>query len=151
MKTKFNSIIHHSFGGVILAGAFLLISSTAQAQNLFVSTGTNIIEITPGGGQSTFATGLIQGGGVAINSAGDVFVADNHTPNVFEYTTNGTQSTFASGLPSPSGLAFDHAGNLFVGSASSGNIYEITTNGTQSAFASVSGLPEYLAFAPNSF
>ena len=63
MKTKFNSIIHaacHSIGGVVCVGAVLLIASSAQAQNLFVDTaGSRITEITPGGAQSTFASGLV--------------------------------------------------------------------------------------------
>ena len=65
MKTKFKSIIRaacHSFGGVVCAGAVLLIASSAQAQNLFVSNqlsgSGSITEITPGGAQSTFASGL---------------------------------------------------------------------------------------------
>ena len=50
----------HSFGGVVCAGAVMLIASSAQAQNLFVSNfrSGNINEFTPGGVQSTFASGL---------------------------------------------------------------------------------------------
>jgi len=54
MKTKLTSNIrdvYHSFGGVVCAGAVLLIASGAQAQNLFVAdySGGSITEITPGG------------------------------------------------------------------------------------------------------
>ena len=58
MKTKPKFCIHaayNSFGGVVCAGAVLLIASGAQAQNLFVAdySGGSITEITPGGVQST--------------------------------------------------------------------------------------------------
>src|ERR1035438_2066587 len=61
MKTKFKSTIsaiRHSFFGVVCLGVVLLISSSAQAQNLFVGSGGNILEFTPGGVESTFASGL---------------------------------------------------------------------------------------------
>jgi hypothetical protein len=69
------SIIHavlHSFSGVICAGVVLLISSSAQAQNLFVSDywGNCINEFTPDGTQSTFASGLNGPSGLAFGVAG---------------------------------------------------------------------------------
>ena len=61
MKTKFKFTLRaacHLFGGVVCAGAILLMASRAQAQNLFVSdySSGNIYEYTPGGVQSTFAS-----------------------------------------------------------------------------------------------
>lgn len=63
MKTKLTSnirAVYHSFGGVVCAGAVLLIASGAPAQNLFEAdwSSGNIYEFTPGGAQSTFASGL---------------------------------------------------------------------------------------------
>ena len=52
-----------------------MLASSAQAQNLFVESGGNIFEFTPGGAQSTFASGLSPDG-LAFNSAGDLFEAD---------------------------------------------------------------------------
>ena len=66
MKTNVKSIILNIarfLGGTICAGAvLLLIAASAQAQNLFVADygSGNINEITPGGAQSTFASGLNQ-------------------------------------------------------------------------------------------
>jgi glucose/arabinose dehydrogenase len=65
-----------------------------------------IYEITPGGVQSTFASGLDDPEGLAFNSAGDLFEADADSGNIYEFTPDGTQSTFASGLAFPRGLAF---------------------------------------------
>jgi hypothetical protein len=77
----------HTIGGVICAGIVMLISFSAQAQNLFVSSSSgNIYQFTPSGAQSPFASGL-------------------SLPN--EFTPDGARSTFASGVSGPYGLAFE--------------------------------------------
>jgi sugar lactone lactonase YvrE len=150
MKTKFKSTLRaarDSFSGAVFAGVVLLITSSAQAQNLFVAdyASGNIYEFTPGGAQSTFASGLGGPFGLAFNSAGDLFVADESSGDITEITPGGVQNTFASGLFDPFGLAVNSTGNLFVASPLTGNIYEFTPGGAQSTFAS--GLsPNGLAF-----
>ena len=61
----------------------------------------NIYEFTPGGVQSTFASGLNDPDGMAFNSAGDLFEADYGSGNIYEFTPGGVKSTFASGLNDP--------------------------------------------------
>ena len=126
-----------------------LISTCAcvQAQNLFVSDygSDNIIEFTPSGVQSTFASGLSYPQGLAFNSAGNLFVSEQGG-NIYEFTTGGARSIFASGLNNPVGLAFNSAGNLFVANYADGNIIEFTPSGAQSTFASGLSLPYGLAF-----
>ncbi|MDD5140817.1 MAG: PEP-CTERM sorting domain-containing protein [Verrucomicrobiales bacterium] len=145
MTTSFKSAIftaYHSFGGAVCAGAVMLIAAGAQAQNLFVAvdgdTGPfahSIIEITPGGTQSIFASGLANSYGMAVNSAGNLFYAEN-SGNIYKFTPGGMQSTFVSGVAGS--LAFDSADNLYA--ADGGNIYKFAPDGTQSTFASgVSG------------
>src|SRR5208282_3951935 len=100
MKTKSKSIIQtacQSFGGAVCAGAVLLIASSAQAQNLFVSdwSSENIYAYTPGGAQSTIASGLFAPEALAFNSAGNLFEGDT-SGNIYEFTPGGAQSTFAS-------------------------------------------------------
>ena len=51
-------------------------------------------------------------GGLAIDPAGNLFVARGHS--VFKYAPDGTKSTFATGLRYPLSLCFDGNGNLFV-------------------------------------
>jgi sugar lactone lactonase YvrE len=75
--------------------------------NLFVSTayfGNGIVEITPAGTQSTFASGMKNPAGLAFNSDEDLFVADANSGYIYEFTTDGQRSTFAS--VSGFGLAF---------------------------------------------
>jgi sugar lactone lactonase YvrE len=145
VKTKFKSIVLavcHAFGGVAL-----LIASSTQAQNLFVSKFGNmgpatIAEITPGGQTTTFVNLVsvpsAEPYGLAFNSAGDLFVADSISGNIYEFTPTGTRSTFASGVSSVEGLAFDSAGNLFASQYCNwGNIYKFTSSGVRSTFATI--------------
>ena len=127
MKTTIKSSIPsacYSFGSVVCVGAVLLISSSVQAQNLFVSDiSGNIYNFTPGGARSTFASGLNEPEGLAFNSAGDLFEADLLGGNIYEFTPGGVRSTFASGLNQPLGMAFNSAGNLFVANFYGGDIH----------------------------
>ena len=137
--------VGYSVGSVMCSGAILFLSTNVLAQNLFVSVSqynvpftpsSTIVAITPGGAQSTFASGLGEPFGLAFNSGGDLFEADYDSGNIYRYTPGGAQSTFASGLNYPIGLAFNSAGNLFEADYCSGNIYEFTPGGAQSTFAS---------------
>ena len=107
-----------------------------------------IFEFTPGGGQSTFASGLQDPCDMAFDSAGNLFVADQNSGKIYEFTPGGAMSTFASGLALPTGLAFDSAGNLFVADNGNGNIYKFTPGGARSTFASGLNGPLALAFQP---
>src|SRR5713101_2695245 len=60
----------------------------------------NIYEFTPVGTRSTFASGLNGPTGLAFDSSGNLFAADN-SGNIYEFTPGGTRSTFASGLIAP--------------------------------------------------
>jgi sugar lactone lactonase YvrE len=107
-----------------------------------------ILEYTPGGTQSTFATGLTEPRGLAFDSAGNLFEADKTSGNIYEFTPGGVRSTFATGLFQPIGLAFDGAGNLFEADVGSGNIFEFTPGGVRSTFATGLSGPSWLAFGP---
>ena len=94
----------------------VFICTRALTQNLFVADygSGNIYEFTPGGVQSTFASGLSDPDGLAFNSAGICLRRIIGSGNIYEFTPGGAQSTFASGLNDPFGLAFNSAGDLFV-------------------------------------
>src|SRR6516164_1181832 len=89
---------------VILA---INLAGPADAANLFVADANtgNIYEYTPGGVQSTFASGLSSPDGLAFDSASDLFVSEYSTGNVYKYTPGGARTTFASGLNAPRGVA----------------------------------------------
>jgi glucose/arabinose dehydrogenase len=56
---------------------------------------------------------------VAVDSQGDVFIADTGNGRVVEVKTDGTQTTVGSGLSGPRGVAVDSQGDVFI--ADSGN------------------------------
>lgn len=132
-------------GAAICVGTALIFPSNGQAQNLFETDeySGNIYEFTPSGVRSTFASGLVEPGTLAFNSAGDLFVSSFNGGTITEITPDGVKSTFASGLNYPVGLAFNSTGDLFVGLA--GSIIEIAPDGRQSTFADVLS-PNGMAF-----
>lgn len=138
--------------------AVILIHSAAHAQNIYVADNGsgNIYEFTPGGTQSTFATGLNQPAALTFDKAGNLYASEapgNGTGNIYEFTPAGVRTTYASHtnaniyVPFTVGLAFDSTGDLFVGEGgSSPGIYEFTTNGTQSYFYDPGTGPYGIAF-----
>ena len=85
---------------------------TAHAQNLYVDVlrpGT-ILEYTPSGVQSTFATGLSGPRGLAFDSSGNLFVAESNTApdgDILEFAPGGgTPTVFVPGLNLPQFLTF---------------------------------------------
>ena len=121
---------------------------TAPAQNLYVlNYGANSVsQFTPGGTQSTFATGLSSPNCMAFNSVGDLFVGGQYNGIINEITPGGVKSTFATGLQNPFALAFNSMGDLFVANTGANSIIKITPQGVQSTFASGVVEPEGLAF-----
>ena len=116
-----------------------------------------IYEYKPSGSRATFASGLYHPGGMAFDSSGNLFVADNSVGNIYqgsiyEYKPNGSRATLAVLDPSdrPTGLAFDSMGNLFMADLG-GNIYKYDPPGVlrrhpRTTFGSVPGSAESLAF-----
>lgn len=157
-KAPFGILSGHSFSKTICAGAIMLLSALASAQNLFVLASTNtsgfppsppaglILEITPKGSESIFVSGLTPSFGLTFAAAGNLFEADNGSGNIYEFTNHGSvlfsnRVTFAAGLYEPQGLSFDSAGNLFevdLGShnANTGIMHKFMRNGAGSVTAS---------------
>ena len=113
--------------------------------NLFDGTGSTITEFAPDGSQSTFASGLNVILGLAFDSSGNLFAADQNGGLVYKFTPDGNRTIFAS-VNTPEGLAFDHSGNLFVTDYFTGYIWEYTPDGKGSIFASGLSGPHGLAF-----
>ena len=165
MKTQIRSLL----ALVCVASAGLLIIVGAQTPpasgNLFASiNGTNgvgaILQYTPNGTQTTFASALSQPRGVAFDGAGNLYVTittfNNHA-TILKITPGGTQSVFATGFPANfffEDLAIDSAGNVFADAANlndsnlASTIFKITPAGTQSTFGSVPGQCLGIAFDP---
>ena len=115
MKSGLSKITRqHVTSGALILVAGLLLAGNAKGQNLFVGSGNSIVEITPSGAKSTFASGLYYPWGLVFNSTGTLFEADMGSGNIYEFTPDGAQSTFASGLYEPGGLAFQPVPELLA-------------------------------------
>jgi len=142
-----------------------------SAGNVFVAdTGNNVVrEISAGGTIQTIAgTGkcttakptktapaltvsLCAPTGVAVNSAGDVFISNTGQNDVWELLPNGNLADYAGNsdnglkgnggpatnaeLTAPTALAVDALGNLYIADTGNSEIREVSTSGTITDFA----------------
>ncbi len=122
-------------------------ANIALAQLYEADTGSGrILEFTPAGVESTFASGLDKPVGLAFDPSGNLYVSAAGSGKILKFTFGGVKSTFASGLNNPWGLAFDASGNLFVSASGSGQILKFAPDGAETTFASGLSQPLGLAF-----
>ncbi|PYJ93752.1 MAG: hypothetical protein DME23_25760 [Verrucomicrobia bacterium] len=121
-------------------------NNSAPGQDLFVSEANgSVVKISPDGAQSTFAAGMKRPLGLAVDRAGNVFVADRFSATIYKFTPAAAGSAFATNIYSPFALAFDSAGNLFA-TDDDGSVYVFTPDGARSLFASGMQHTSALAF-----
>lgn len=90
----------------------------------------------PGGLQSSVGSGFSSPQGVAVDGAGNVFIADGTVSVVERVTPLGTQTTVGSGFIQPTGVAVDGAGNVYVVDSGVPAVYKVTPGGTQTTVGS---------------
>lgn len=81
------------------------------------------------GGQSTVGSGLSVPLGIAVDAAGNVYIADSANGRVLKETLSSgsfTQSVVASGLNNPYGVAVDGAGNVYIADTNNNRVLEET-------------------------
>jgi hypothetical protein len=80
--------------------------------------------------KSTLSSALQAPAGVAVDDAGNVFVADTSSKEILEIAVGGgTPTAVASGFSSPVAVALDGAGNLIVGDSGSEEVIEVPLSG----------------------
>jgi hypothetical protein len=86
----------------------------------------NAQSVSFAGAQSTVGSGLYQPLGVAVDAAGNLFIADANNNRVLEVPAGGgTQTTVGSGLSHPWDVAVDGAGNVFIADGASDRVLEV--------------------------
>ena len=104
-----------------------------QGSVYIADTGNNqIVEVTPSGISSTLAQ-IAQPQAVAIDSSGNLVVAD--PTQIWKLTPPGAASTIISGLSSPSGLVFASDGSLFIADTGANVVRQWTPAGLLSTVA----------------
>ena len=73
--------------------------------------------------------------GLATNSAGDVFIADESNGSIRKVTPDGIISTVVSGLDDPKSVAIDSAGNLYISENLANIVDKVTPAGVLSIYA----------------
>jgi len=141
-----------------LSAIFALVTA-AHAQNLYVSAnrlpalgGHAILQFTPSGLESTYATGLENPRGLAFDDLGNLFAAeilnrDDHViGRALKFNLRNHRNTFGSVAKFDFvGLATDTAGNVYVmatddnSPVGAGTIFKFTPDGDRIVFGSVPG------------
>ena len=117
---------------------------------VFLCASPAVAQITFTGAQQTvLSTGLGGPMGTAVDSSGNLYIADTVHNRVLKIAPNGTQtpvSTDPLTLSAPQAVAVDSAGNLFVSDGTSGGrvVKVLAAGGNATAFASVAS-PKGLA------
>jgi len=82
------------------------------------------------GAQTSVGSELSYPTEVAVDGAGDVFIADHNNNRVVEVQAGGgPQTTVGSGLSSPHGVAVDGAGDVFIADAGNNRVVEAPAGG----------------------
>jgi len=138
-----------------LSAIFALVTA-AHAQNLYVSAQVPpshaILQFTPDGTRSTYASGLLFPRGLAFDSIGNLFAAETVVPDnhdigrVLKFNLRNKASTDGSAANFFfEGLAVDAAGNAYVMATDdksptlAGTIFKFTPDGERIVFGSVPG------------
>ena len=79
--------------------------------------------------QRMVGSGLNQPNGVAVDSAGNIFIADTYNSRVVKVAQGGAQTTVGSGLNQPSGVAVDAAGDVFIADTGNGRVVKVPAGG----------------------
>jgi sugar lactone lactonase YvrE len=106
--------------------------SPPPAAGLVVAEDSNssVIELPPGGGSAHYVGASFSGPtGLATDTLGDVFVADNGNNRVIEDPAAGGQTTVGTGLTHPNGVAVDQSGDVFIADSGNNRVVEVPAGG----------------------
>lgn len=121
--------------------------------------------ISPGGTVTTLAGGFLSPGGLALDSSGDLFLADTGHHSIRKLSPDGELTTIAgTGAPGFSGdfgpaieaqlafprdVALDAQGNLYIADTANRRIRRLTTGGTIETLFPQLGPPQAIAVDPS--
>ncbi len=143
-----------AFGLIFAAPWCICATSAAPSYTIDTVAGSSAV----GDGGPAVAASLSDAEGVAVDSAGDVFIADANDHRIRKIATNGTISTVAGdGFPgfrgdggpasrarlnTPYGIALDSAGNLYIADLGNNRVRQVAPDGT---ITTVNGTDKFLS------
>ena len=96
----------------------------------------SIYRISPEGDMDAFATDILNPTGLALDTAGVLYVSSRHEGTLHRITPQGASSIVVESMGVATGLAFDPAGNLYCGDRS-GTIFKIARDRQIFVFATL--------------
>jgi sugar lactone lactonase YvrE len=146
--------------GLSVIAALIAICVSARADSLYISYANtdDVVEqfqsagvsgqVTDAGAFTT--TNVDTPNGIAFDSSGNLYVANDTSNTVSEFSANGAYlGVVISGLNQPAGIAIDQFGNVYVASNAGGSIIELQPGGQPFVYASGLNGPNGIAFGPN--
>jgi|GEM_PF-2816014 len=97
--------------------------------------GTSIIKVAPDGSHSILTDELTGPLGNAVDSMGNVIVANVNDKSIKSVASDGVVTTIATLEVVPAGIAIDSADNIIVASYNANKLYRINTNGDVSVYS----------------
>ncbi len=99
----------------------------------------SVLRVPAGGGVPvTVVSGLTNPHAVAVDAAGDLYVASNN--QVSEYPSGGGSVPLGSGYNSPQGIAVDASGTVYVADTGNDQIVEVSAGGGSQSVLAVAGI-----------
>jgi hypothetical protein len=110
----------------------------------------SVYKIHPGLSVQPFVSELMNATGLALDSAGYLYVSSRYDGTVYRISPEGSMATYAQGMGVATGIAFDPEENLYVGDRS-GTIFKIARDRQIYVFATLepSVSAYHLAFSPS--
>lgn len=129
--------------GIAVDGSSRVLFTDANSKSLIRFSGTSA---------TTLATGFTTPAGVAVDNAGNIFVADTMAGTITEIAAvGGTKYTLTSGLNAPHNLATDSLGRLYVADTGNNRVLVFGAGATKTAsVVGFTGLSAPLAVAVDS-
>ena len=122
--------------------------------NIYTISGVNIpgqryiTKVTPSGVTSSILVSDFSQGGMAIDSAGNIYIGDQQNLRVVKVTPAGVESVYGTTGSGPVDLVFDSVGNLYVSNLGSNNVTKITPLGVSTILGTTQNEPYGITIDP---
>jgi len=114
--------------------------AVAAILSLLTFLGVQVAGQQVAGADTIIGSGFSFPWGVAVDSSGNVYVADTNNSRVEEVTPGGVQTTIGSGFNKETGVAVDSSGNVYLADTDNNRIEEVTPGGVQTTIGSFSAI-----------